>query len=149
MAIVFQLHTRQALGVHRSSGGGCWETSAALGDSRRRRCPMPKQLFVRLRIISIVLSAMQTKKQKKKKKNAMCWTSWLRRVGHLQQVSLRAAARIVRHALMGPALPVDLWISSTSVPLTSSVSFLHWDRAEMFAKRSVERKQKKTEAAHA
>ena len=35
---------------------------------------------------------------------------------------------------MGPALPVDLWISST---FTFSVSFLHWDRAELLAKRSV------------
>ena len=45
---------------------------------------------------------------------------------------------------MGPALPVDLWISSTFdtfVPLTSSVSFLHWDRAALFAKRSVEKKK--------
>ena len=43
---------------------------------------------------------------------------------------------------MGPALPVDLWISSTSVPLTFSVSFLHWDRAELLAKRSVGRKKR-------
>ena len=41
---------------------------------------------------------------------------------------------------MGPTLPLDLWISSTSVPPTFSVSFLRWDRAELFAKRSVEKK---------
>ena len=45
------------------------------------------------------------------------------------------------------ALPVDLWISSTSVPLTPSVSFLHWDRAELFAKRSVKKKNKSQSSA--